>query len=203
MRPLPPRANLTYKCSDSVLYGDQIYIAYGSLNKVFIYTSKFNYSQKLQIEGSSEAVSTLAFSENGKLAVGYESVIVIYVPQQIDSKVKWSVSEIIKYQNPRCLDWCIKENAEGILLAGGKNLTMWKKKETSNEIENKTTFIENEYEIIWEQESANEVILVSFSPDGKFFATLTEFDSLIKVWYNKIEIDEKGIFFLFFKKIII
>jgi len=225
MLPIPPRANLGSKCSDSILYKDQRYIAYGSLNRVFIYDSNFNYIQKLTVNGNQEQVNTLAFSENGKLAVGYENSIIIYIPNEDGQKgIQWNKQELISFSNPRCLDWNINNNEE-MLLAGSKILSIWRNrifkpkddikdtsnlnetnKETSNlsginELESSTlttnslSFPENTktnekiYELIWKEESASEVTLVSFSPDGNFFATLSEYDCLVKIWYSRNVVD--------------
>jgi len=211
MLPIPPRENLTIKCSDSVFYKDHRYIAYGSLDRVFIYDSNFNFIQKLTVDGNHEQVNTLAFNKNGKLAVGYESSIIIYIPIEEGPKdLQWSSQEIISYSNPRCVDWNNNSDEEW-LLAGSKKLSIWKNKtyklikndstkEVSNESETSLTTTslslqeniktnEKIYELIWEEVSAGEVSLVSFSPDGKFFATLTEFDCLVKIWYSRSVVD--------------
>jgi len=71
MLPIPPRENLTIKCSDSVFYKDHRYIAYGSLDRVFIYDSNFNFIQKLTVDGNHEQVNTLAFNKNGKVCLNF------------------------------------------------------------------------------------------------------------------------------------
>jgi len=216
MPPIPPRANLSSKCADSILYKDQRYIAYGSLNQVFIYDSNFNYIQKLTVDGSSERVNTVAFSENAKLAVGYEAVIIIYIPiEKENNGIQWITKEIIPYSNPKCLDWN-DNNGEEMLLASSKKLSLWRNKtckpqkvyssknEQNNSSENYELEVSsltaslsisenaktNEYELIWEEEFASDITLVSFSPDGSFFASLTDYDSLVKIWYVRNVVDD-------------
>ncbi|XP_078531680.1 dmX-like protein 1 isoform X3 [Lissotriton helveticus] len=74
------------------------------------------------------------------------------------------------------------------LLTGSTRLQLWSNMclNVLSEEENdaKADFSFGDWRCIWQCKTASSVYLMSFSPDGEFFATAGKDDCLVKVWYN-------------------
>ncbi|OXB57943.1 hypothetical protein ASZ78_014770 [Callipepla squamata] len=72
------------------------------------------------------------------------------------------------------------------LLTGSTCLQLWSNVPSENSADNGNTDRTDvgEWRCIWQCNTASQVCLMKFSPDGEFFATAGKDDCLVKVWYN-------------------
>ncbi|CAG8644989.1 7798_t:CDS:10, partial [Funneliformis mosseae] len=157
------------------------YIVYGTGNKLVIYNG---FSELIQTIDASEFLkgspnqdkifSTEISEFDGKIAITIGTNVLIFKPiQNKHMKVQWSLLEILEHNYPTfCTSWSL---INGQLLVGGGAIVLWEQDKSGEDNHNKWTKI-------WEQRVASNIIHAEISPDSTLFATVGEYDRLVKIW---------------------
>ncbi|RUP50038.1 RAVE protein 1 C terminal-domain-containing protein [Jimgerdemannia flammicorona] len=109
-----------------------------------------------------------------RIAVALHLKVLIFKPGQSDADgtTQWGSYETLVHDLPiSCLDWA----ASGDLLTGGDEINLWRTKRDGDE---------SEWRRVWKQRCASNIKLAKFTPDGTLFATIGQYDRLVKVWYH-------------------
>ncbi|XP_053150335.1 dmX-like protein 1 isoform X3 [Hemicordylus capensis] len=131
--------------------------------------------------------------QQGKIAASYGNVICIFEPVQnlkqknnhhTELHYQWQKSGQISLEHVvHNLTW---DPMGSRLLIGSSCLQLWSNVNFENSLEdvNPEKTDSRDWRIVWQCNTASQVHLMKFSPDGEFFATAGKDDCLVKVWYN-------------------
>ncbi|CAG8546057.1 17356_t:CDS:2, partial [Cetraspora pellucida] len=169
------------------------YLAYGTGSSLVIYNSCLEHIQttdvskllkdiKQEPEPELNVVSVEISEIDGKIALTAGTDAFILCPQQVNKvNVQWNLMKILKHDYPTsCISWSGDQ-----LLVGGETLTIWEQTISPNhEIPVKWTKL-------WEQRVSAKTILAQFSPDSTLFASMSDNDRLVKIWWNPYNYETK------------
>ncbi|KAI8818763.1 RAVE protein 1 C terminal-domain-containing protein [Fimicolochytrium jonesii] len=160
------------------------YVAYGSGESFVIYTAEKEYVQTLSSPSGGGAIAwTIDFGPDGRIAAAFGNEVVIFFPTTKDLKCHWLLQTTLGLEfEVRAISW----SAQGQLLVGGDSLTIWREGGAGGGEEPAP------WTKAWECRTATETCKARFSPDGFFFATTSENDSLVKVWCPISSVDIPG-----------
>ncbi|CAG8530036.1 3694_t:CDS:10 [Cetraspora pellucida] len=154
------------------------YLAYGTGSSLVIYNSCLEHIQTTDVSkllkdikqepGLELNVVSVEISEiDGKIALTAGTDAFILCPQQVNKLI---------------LSTCFYKDQ---LLVGGETLTIWEQTISPNhEIPVKWTKL-------WEQRVSAKTILAQFSPDSTLFASMSDNDRLVKIWWNPYNYETK------------
>ncbi|XP_042685336.1 dmX-like protein 1 isoform X2 [Centrocercus urophasianus] len=174
---------------------DQPFTAYASGCDIVVLGTDF---ERLQIipgakHGNIQVGCVDCSVQQGKIAASYGNVVCIFEPVSL-------LKQSSRHHNQLHYQW--QKNAQilldGIahnltwdptgtrLLTGSSCLQLWSNVPLENLPDNDSTDRTDvgEWRCIWQCNTASQVCLMKFSPDGEFFATAGKDDCLVKVWYN-------------------
>ncbi|XP_037365370.1 dmX-like protein 1 isoform X1 [Talpa occidentalis] len=175
--------------------GDQRFTAYASGCDIVILGSDF---ERLQIipgakHGNIQVGCVDCSMQQGKIAASYGNVISVFEPVNLPKQKKnlelysqWQKSgQFFLESKAHNITW---DPTGSRLLTGSSCLQLWSnanlEKPTEDETPDKTDLNFGDWRCIWHCNTASQVYLMKFSPDGEFFATAGKDDCLLKVWYN-------------------
>uniref|UniRef100_H2XV65 RAVE complex protein Rav1 C-terminal domain-containing protein n=1 Tax=Ciona intestinalis TaxID=7719 RepID=H2XV65_CIOIN len=185
-------------CYDIGQISNFTFFAYGSGCDVVISSSSKHPLQILTYKDD-VVVSALSCSENnGYIAVAYAHNIVLYWPQRnsINHTYTWSQkSSFVLDENEghaKILSW----NYDGSqLLTGSSMISLWKSSSDDEDEEGSSS-----WSCAWKSGSEEHPIELSFSPTNsasQLFASVTDGDCMIKVWFPHRKKDNRDIDFTF------
>ncbi|KAI8913148.1 RAVE protein 1 C terminal-domain-containing protein [Powellomyces hirtus] len=166
-------ANLSGLCTGT--YGGQRYLVYGSGARCIVYTAENKLVQVLRNpSGDHLGALAVAFdSEKGFIVASFGPEVIFFVPQKSPEEVQWIFkSSTLHDFAVSALSW----GPKGQLLVAGRDVGLWHFDETDSE--------NPSWSKDWSCNVVSEIIKADFSPDGQFFATLSQSDRLPKVWYK-------------------
>ncbi|KAL9648804.1 hypothetical protein ABK040_003737 [Willaertia magna] len=167
----------------SMYMGDEL-IAFASGKYIVIYHG----NQFVQLlDGHDYIITCVKWSKShGRLAACSKGRIVIYSPNSsevdemkstkyVNKKPSWKIEQVIKGDDHdfECLDWNVYGDR---LIVGGKYTMIWQAKPLDNFV--------SRWELVWKYLNPTPIFLVAYSSDEKYFATVSKFDRLVKVWYR-------------------
>ncbi|ELR14288.1 WD domain, Gbeta repeat containing protein [Acanthamoeba castellanii str. Neff] len=115
-------------------------------------------------------IAALAWSAQGKLAVGAGTTVYLYEPEGSDSSsLRWRYACMLEQGTEvAALAWSPAE--EHMLAVCGEEVTLWNVDNTTRE---------------WSVRSGDAVSQCAFSPDGHYLATVAQYQPLVKIWYQR------------------
>ena len=153
---------------DSATVNQTRYIVYASNSTVFVYLCSFELVTTIMCD--SEVTAVAIQQDKGTIVVACESAVSLYM---LDSNVWVKSSQEISVECPVSIaKWSTKNH----LLLGGTNISIWEQQPESTELVKK-----------WNLKLAQALYLAEFSPDAKFFATISENDRFLKLWYPTLK----------------
>ncbi|XP_032873372.1 dmX-like protein 1 isoform X3 [Amblyraja radiata] len=178
--------------------GEQPFTAYASGCDIVILASDF---ERLQIipgakHGNIQVGCVDCSMQEGKIAASYGNLVCIFEPIPLLNRE--SKHSRLNYQWQKSGQFVLESKAHNLawdpqgirLLTGSNSLQLWANKNQEMDIneEEATDGTDpnevNNWQCIWESETATPIHLLKVSPDGEFFATAGKDDCLVKVWYN-------------------
>ncbi|XP_072137542.1 dmX-like protein 1 isoform X4 [Mobula birostris] len=178
--------------------GEQPFTAYASGCDIVILASDF---ERLQIipgakHGNIQVGCVDCSMQEGKIAASYGNLVCIFEPISLLNRkskhstlnYQWQKSgQLVLESMVHNLAW----DPQGIrLLTGSNSLQLWANGNQEMDGNEEEAMYEtdpdevNNWQCIWESETATPIHLLKVSPDGDFFATAGKDDCLVKVWYN-------------------
>ncbi|XP_055486984.1 dmX-like protein 1 [Leucoraja erinacea] len=178
--------------------GEQPFTAYASGCDIVILASDF---ERLQIipgakHGNIQVGCVDCSMQEGKIAASYGNLVCIFEPIPLLNRE--SKHSTLNYQWQKSGQFVLESKAHNLawdpqgirLLTGSNSLQLWANENQEMDIneEEATDGTDpnevNNWQCIWESETATPIHLLKVSPDGEFFATAGKDDCLVKVWYN-------------------
>ncbi|KAI8586289.1 RAVE protein 1 C terminal-domain-containing protein [Geranomyces variabilis] len=164
------------------IWGKKRYLVYGSGTYCYVYTAENTFVQVL-LNPSGDSVSVLAVafdSSKGLIAVSFGSDVSLFSPQVESDQVQWTHRHSTRHDFPACaLSWSPTEQ----LLVAGRHLELWQFQSPTNE---------PVWSRIWSCSLASDAVKAQFSPDGRFFVSLSNNDRLPKVWFSADVVGRSG-----------
>ncbi|RIB04432.1 RAVE protein 1 C terminal-domain-containing protein [Gigaspora rosea] len=169
----------------SAYWEDVRYLAYGTGGNLVIYNGCLEHIQTTDIskllrdtkaEPELEAnITSVEISElDGKIALTVGTDALVLYPQEINKNVHWNLMKILNHDDPTfCTSWSGDQ-----LLVGGETLTIWEQAISHNQ----ETPVR--WSKLWEQRVSSKIVLAQFSPDSMLFASISDNDRLVKIWWN-------------------
>ncbi|KAJ3174760.1 regulator of (H+)-ATPase in vacuolar membrane [Geranomyces variabilis] len=171
---IAPRASTSVATG---IWGKKRYLVYGSGTYCYVYTAENTLLQVLRIP-SGVSVSVLAValdSVNGLIAVSFGSDVSLFSPQVESDQVQWTHRRTTRHDFLAfALSWSPSEQ----LLVAGRDLELWQPEAAP------TPTDEPVWSKTWSCSLASDAIKAQFSPDGRFFVSLSKNDRLPKVWFS-------------------
>ncbi|CAG8608538.1 14210_t:CDS:2 [Dentiscutata heterogama] len=161
------------------------YLAYGTGGNLVIYNGCLEHIQTTEIskllrdtkqepELEVDIVSVEISEFDGKIALTVGTDALVLYPQQANKDVHWNLMKILNHDYPAfCTSW-----SDDQLLVGGETLTIWEQAISHNQ----ETPVK--WSKLWEQRVSSKTVLAQFSPDSTLFASMSDNDRLVKIWWD-------------------
>lgn len=167
------------ECLDCSTFGLHELIVYGSGGFVFVYNGTFDFISKIKVSEGDGNVSAVSINgQTGAIAAVSGSYVWIYrlrnaFPSDFkdgERRAQMTWEELLRLEfnsEVKCLSWSV----ESLLAVGGKKLYVYKYDEATGSCQ-----------LLCEKQLAQPLVQLKFSPNGTFFATRCDYDSIPKVW---------------------